>query len=73
MARKLQTMWERAHLVAAFVVSLASFFGAPKGDDDIRMVYNGTKSGLNDAAWVPSFWLPTATTLLRMVTSETTR
>ena len=35
------------------------------------MVYDGTKSGLNDAIWVPSFWLPTVRTLLRMVTFET--
>jgi hypothetical protein len=71
MTRKLQTVREGAHLVAAFVVSLTSFFGVPKGDDDIRMVYDGTKSGVNDAVWVPSFWFPTATTLLKMVTFET--
>jgi hypothetical protein len=73
MTRKLQTVRDRAYLVAAFVVSLMSFFGVPKGNDDIRMVYGGMKSGLNDAVWVPtsSFWLPTIKTLLRMVTFET--
>ena len=71
MMRKLQTVWHRACLVAAFVVSLTSFFGVPKGNDDTRMVCDGTKSGLNDAVWVPSFWLPTVTALLRMVAFET--
>jgi hypothetical protein len=31
-----------------FVKSLTSFFTVPKGDDDIRIVYNGTQSGLNE-------------------------
>jgi hypothetical protein len=57
--RKLSKIRERAYLVAAFVVSFVSFFHVPKGENDIRMVYDGTKCGLNDAMWVPSFWLPT--------------
>ena len=32
---------------------------------DVRVVFNGTSSGLNDAIWAPSFWLPTADTALR--------
>jgi hypothetical protein len=35
------------------------------------MVYDGTKSGLNDALWVPSFSLPTVDTMLRAVTYDT--
>lgn len=35
-------------------------FDVPKGDADIRMVYDGSKSGLNDALWAPWFPLPTA-------------
>jgi len=31
------------------VNSLTSFFEVMKGLDDIRMVYNATSSGLNDA------------------------
>jgi hypothetical protein len=46
---------------------LTSFFAVQKGLLDIRMVYNGTISGLNDAVWVPRFWLPTVHTFLRMV------
>ena len=46
------------------VASLMSFFYVPKGKDDIRMVYDGTKCGLNGAVWVPSFFLPTMETHL---------
>ena len=31
------------------------------------MVYNETNSGLNDAVWVPGFWLPKIWAFLRMV------
>jgi len=41
------------------------------GMNDIRMVYDGTKSGLNDSIWVPSFPLPTVDTMLRAVTYDT--
>jgi hypothetical protein len=49
------------------VESLTSFFAVPKGDSDIRMVYDGTKSGLNDALWAPWFALPTIESHLRFV------
>eukprot|EP00980_Cylindrotheca_fusiformis_P005545 scaffold1173_cov84-Cylindrotheca_fusiformis.AAC.3 len=32
---------------------------------DVRLVFNGTSCGLNDALWSPSFWLPTPDTALR--------
>jgi hypothetical protein len=41
-------------------------FDVPKGDTDIRMVYDGTSSGLNEALWAPSFWLPTTDSAMRM-------
>ena len=47
--------------------SLFDWFGVPKGDNDIRMVYNGTSCGLNAAVWAPSFWLPTAKTAARLL------
>ena len=37
----------------------------PKGEDDVRMVYDATANGLNDAVWVPSFWLLTVESLVR--------
>ena len=38
--------------------SLMYMFDVPKGEHDIRMVYDGSKSGLNDALWAPWFPLP---------------
>eukprot|EP00980_Cylindrotheca_fusiformis_P026854 scaffold17689_cov87-Cylindrotheca_fusiformis.AAC.1 len=35
------------------------------------MVYDGTKSGLNNAIWVPRFSLPTVNSMLRAVDSKT--
>ena len=52
------------------IESLTDFFDVPKGDSDIRMVYNGTSSGLNDALWAPNFWLPTAESSLRLLTTD---
>lgn len=39
--------------------------------DEIRMVYDATKSGLNEAVWVPWFSLPTIDCQLRDVESDT--
>jgi len=41
------------------------FFCVPKGDSDIRMVYNGTSCGLNANVWAPRFGLPTVKDTLR--------
>ncbi|KAL7562726.1 hypothetical protein ACA910_013228 [Epithemia clementina (nom. ined.)] len=41
-----------------------NFFAVPKGDTDIRMVYDGTKSGLNDRFFAPWFPLPNAEILI---------
>jgi hypothetical protein len=43
--------------------SLMFMFDVPKGTDDVRMVYNGSKSGLNDSLWAPWFSLPTVETM----------
>ena len=53
------------------VVSLTSFFSVPKDVTDIRMVYDATKSGLNDVVWVPSFGLPTVNSTLRGIEFST--
>jgi len=53
------------------VDSVTSFFSVPKEEEDIRMVYNATSSGLNDAVWCPWFALPTVKTNLRAVEDGT--
>ena len=71
MKEKLQRVRNQRYVGPGPVDSLTSFFAVPKGEDDVRMVYDGTKSGLNDAIWVPSFPLPTVDTMLRAVTFNT--
>jgi hypothetical protein len=57
---KLAKVRKRKHISPGTVWSLTDFFSVPKGSDDIRLVYNGMSSGLNDVLWVPSFPMPTA-------------
>jgi hypothetical protein len=65
--RKLLVVRRRRYIVPGTVLSLTSLFAVPKGDTDIRLVYDGTKSGLNRAVWAPWFPLPTVEAHLRCV------
>jgi hypothetical protein len=71
MRKKLSVVKERRYIHPGFVKSLTSYFSVPKGEEDIRMVYDGIVSGLNDSIWVPRFILPTMNTHLRGVDEET--
>jgi hypothetical protein len=62
---KLDNVRKRRYISPGTVRSLTDFFSVPKGLEDIRLVYNGSKSGLNKVLWVPSFPMPTGETLLR--------
>ena len=53
------------------VDALISFFVVPKGDSDIRVVFDATKSGLNSHLEAPWFPLPTGDSLLRSVQAGT--
>lgn len=55
--QKLKTIVDRGYVQQGIVKSWTEFFDVPKGED-IRLVYNGTSCGLNQALWSPSFWLP---------------
>jgi hypothetical protein len=61
----------RRYIGPGFVVSLTAFFHVPKGEDDLRLVYDGSVSGLTDAMWMPRFVLPTLNTHLRSVEAGT--
>jgi hypothetical protein len=50
---------------------MTNFFSVSKGEFDIRMVFDGTASGLNDSIWIPGFGLPTVQTHLRAVDKDT--
>ena len=72
-APKLDNVRQRGYIRKGVVESLTDWFEVPKVivDDvvmEIRMVYNGTSSGLNEALWAPNFWLPTSSTALRQLT-----
>jgi hypothetical protein len=69
--KKLKKVRTRRYIAPGFVTSLTSFFAVPKGEDDIRMVYDASVSGLNDTIWVPRFPLPTIQTHLRSVQEGT--
>ena len=47
------------------IKSMIKYFAVPKGEDDIRMVYNATANCLNKCIWVPTLWLPTIKLLIR--------
>jgi len=66
-SEKLAKVLSRRYLLPTtkLPTSLIKFFDVPKGEDDIRLVYDGTANGLNACVWVPSFWLPTVDSLLR--------
>ena len=69
---KLQKVVDRGYLSNdQVIVSLTSFFEVKKGDADIRMVYDGTKCGLNGSVWVPRFYMPTLSSHLRTVVEGT--
>jgi hypothetical protein len=69
--KKIDKVLKIRYVVPGEVISLTSFFTVPKGADDIRVVFDGTKSGLNECIWVPRFPLPTVETLLRAVGPDT--
>lgn len=68
---KLTKVVNRRYIVPGFVKSLTSFFAVPKGTDDIRIVYDATKSGLNNAIWTPNFCLPTMVSVLNNADDKT--
>jgi hypothetical protein len=49
------------------VASLTSYFAVPKGENDIGLVYDGSDSGLNEALWLSSFWLPNSGSAVRLI------
>jgi hypothetical protein len=57
--KKLLKARERRYIAPGLVKSLTAFFAVPKGEDDIRLVYDGSVSGLNLSIWVPRFFLTT--------------
>ena len=55
---KVKSPIKRGYISPGLVKSLWGFFSVPKGDDDIRIVYDMIKCGLNACLWSPRFFLP---------------
>ena len=71
MKSKLQKARGNGYIKPGKVTSLIRYFGVPKGENDIRLVYDGTASGFNDAVWTPNFGLPTIDSLIRATDGNT--
>ena len=69
--KKLHKPVSKNYITRGFVKSLISFFAVLKGETDIRIVYDATKSGLNESIWAPNFFLPTVDSVLRNADSDT--
>jgi hypothetical protein len=67
---KLKNVREKRYISRGSMKSLTSFFWVPKGVQDICMVYDAMRSGLNDALWAPSFSMPTVESLTRGIMSH---
>jgi hypothetical protein len=68
---KLCVAREKGYIDVGLDRSHISFFEVPKGVTDIWMVYDGTKSGLNELLWAPWFPLPAVDSLLHSVEAGT--
>ena len=66
---KISKVRSHGYITTRLVLSLTSFFQVPKGEDDIRMVYNLTACGINATLWAPSFWMLTITDVLDCATA----
>ena len=62
---------ERRYITDGWIQSLLNWFDVVKGLTDIRMVYDGTKSGLNASVWAPGFSMPTVDSALDHVCAST--
>ena len=55
---KIQNIRDKRYILPGSVSNVTSYFAVPKGDSDIRLVYDATRLGLNNCIWVPTFMLP---------------
>jgi hypothetical protein len=64
---KINVIQDRRYVACGEIESLMNYFAVSKGDTDVRVVYDGTLSGLNGSLWAPYFPLPTLQSHLRIV------
>jgi len=61
----------KGYVTKGTVKGLTSFFTVPKGEGDIRLVFDGMKSRLNNVIWASSFTLPSVNSLLSALEPDT--
>jgi hypothetical protein len=64
---KLNTVRKKKYISKGRVHSLTYYFSVPKGENDVRMVYDASRSQLNKSLWAPNFGLPTIESLTRSI------
>jgi hypothetical protein len=64
---KLDKVLHRRYFEVGLVKSLTTFFGDPRGEDNMRLIYDGYLPGLNAALWCHWIVLPSTNSHLRTV------
>ena len=69
---KIGKVFKRRYLISTglAIKSFIKYFAVPKGEEDIRLVYDATANKLNECVWVPSFWLLTIDLLVRALDKD---
>jgi hypothetical protein len=65
--KKEEKLIQRRYLEDGYVDCIVPRFGVPKGEDDIRLVWDASRNGVNETLWAPSFWMPTFRTLQDLI------
>ena len=67
LCKKEEKLIERRYLEDGFADCIVPRFGVPKGEDDIRLVWDASRNGVNETLWAPAFWVPTFCTLQDLI------
>jgi hypothetical protein len=71
LASKLEKVLERQYIRKVPVKAFIDYFDVPKGPDNIRVVYHGSKSGLNAHLWTPRLYMPNGSAATNVMSFET--
>ena len=66
--KKIEKVKKRWYIAIGNVLRLTTCFRVPKGDSDIRLVYDLTYFGLNESLWSPKLWIPSVENVLDTAT-----
>jgi len=69
--KKVNRLRTKTYIDSGFLLSVLNYFGVPKGESDVRMVFDATKCELNAALWTPNFFLATIESVMMNADAET--